>query len=97
MCRKRGARSQPVLRDGTPVSLFSVEDLRSAAPQSARPVTFVLAKDIEVSGVTTAKAGTKVVGQVTYTAVPSAAGTVDSMHLSLENVHLKIGEADIPL
>lgn len=91
------ARSQPVLRDGTPVSLFSVEDLRSATPQSARPVTFVLAKDMEVGGVIAAKAGTKVVGQVTYTAVPSAAGTVDSMHLSLENVHLKIGETDVPL
>jgi hypothetical protein len=38
------ARSQPVLRDGTPVSLFSVEDLRSATAQSARPVTFVLVK-----------------------------------------------------
>ncbi len=94
---KRLARSQPILRDGTPVSLFSVEDLRSATPQSAGPVTFVLAKDMEVGGVIAAKAGTKVVGQVTYTAVPSATGTVDSMHLSLENVHLKIGETDIPL
>jgi hypothetical protein len=37
------------------------------------------------------------VGQVTYTAVPSAAGAVDSTHLSLENVHLKIGETDVPL
>ena len=75
---KRLARSQPILRDGTPVSLFSVEDLRSATPQSAGPVTFVLAKDMEVGGVIAAKAGTKVVGQVTYTAVPSAAGSVDS-------------------
>jgi hypothetical protein len=52
---------------------------------------------MEVGGIIVAKAGTKVVGQVTYTAVPSAAGSVDSMHLSLENVHLKIGETDIPL
>jgi hypothetical protein len=94
---KTVARRQPVLRDDTPVPLFSVEDLRSATPQSARPVTFVLAKDMEVGGIIAAKAGTKVVGQVTYTAVPSAAGTVDSMHLSLENVHLKIGETDVPL
>ena len=97
MCRKRLARPQPVLRDGTPVSLFSVEDLRSATPGTARPVTFVLAKDMEAGGVIAAKAGTKVVGQVTYTAAPSAAGAVDSMHLSLENVHLKIGETDVPL
>ena len=94
---KRLARSQPVLRDGAPVSLFSVEDLRSATPQAARPVTFVLAKDMEVGGVIAAKAGSKVVGQVACTAVPSAAGAVDSMRLSLENVHLKIGETDVPL
>lgn len=86
------ARSQPILRDGIPVSLFSVEDLRSATPQSARPVTLVLAKDMEVGGVIAAKAGSKVTGQVT-----SAAGSLDSMHLSLDNVHLKIGETDVPL
>ena len=91
------ARSRPVLRDGTPVSPFSVEDLRSATPQSAKQVTFVLAKDMDVGGVIAAKAGTKVVGQVTYTAVPSAAGTVDSMQMSPENVHFQMGETDIPL
>ena len=91
------ARSQPVLRDGTPVALFSVEDLRSATPQTARPVTFVLAKDVDVGGSVAAKAGSKVVGQATYAAVPSAASGVDSMHLSLENLHLQIGGTDIPL
>jgi Carboxypeptidase regulatory-like domain len=91
------ARPQPVLRDGTPVSLFSVEDLRSATPQTARPITFVLAKDLDISGVIAAKAGSKVEGQVTSTVAPSATGTVDSMHLSLENVRLKIGQTDIPL
>ena len=40
---KRLARAQPVLRDGT-VSLFSVENLRSATPQTSRPVAFVLMK-----------------------------------------------------
>ena len=94
---KTVARRQPVLRDGTPVSLFSVEDLRSATTGTARPVTFVLSKDLEAGGVIVAKAGTKVEGQVTSTAAPSASGAVDSMHLSLENVHLKIGETDIPL
>lgn len=91
------ARPQPVLRDGSPVSLFSVEDLRSATQETARPITFVLAKDLEAGGGVAAKAGSKVVGQVTYTAVSSAEGAVDSMHLSLENVHLKIGEIDVPL
>jgi hypothetical protein len=37
------------------------------------------------------------VGQVTYTAAQPSAGAVDSIHLSLENVHLKIGETDVPL
>jgi hypothetical protein len=90
-------RPQPVLRDGTPVSLFSVEDLRSATPQTARPITFVLVKDLDINGVVAAKAGSKVDGQATYTAAPSTTGAVDSMHLSLENVRLKIGETEIPL
>jgi hypothetical protein len=91
------ARARPVLRDGTPVSLFSIEDLRSATPQTARPITFVVAKDVNLDGVVVAKAGSKVEGQVTYTAALSATGAVDSMRLSLENVRLKIGETDIPL
>jgi hypothetical protein len=84
---KTVARRQPVLRDGTPVPLFSVEDLRSATTGTARPVTFVLSKDLEAGGVIAAKAGTKVEGQVSSTAAPSATGAVDSMHLSVENVH----------
>ena len=88
------ARSQPVLRDGTPVSLFSVEDLRSAAAETAKQVTFVLSKDVQAGGGVAAKAGSKVMGEVTSTA---AAGAADSMHLSLENVHLKIGQTDVPL
>ncbi|HEY6342621.1 MAG TPA: carboxypeptidase-like regulatory domain-containing protein [Bryobacteraceae bacterium] len=89
------ARSHPVLRDGTPVSLFSVDDLRSATPETARPVTFVLSKDVEASGVIAAKAGSKLVGEVTYSAGQS--GAVDSIHLSVKNVHLKIGETEVPL
>jgi hypothetical protein len=90
-------RRQPVLRNGTPVPLFSVEDLRFSTTGTARPVTFVLSKDLEAGGVIAAKAGTKLEGQVTSTAAPSASGAVDSMHLSLENVRLKLGETYIPL
>ena len=36
-------------------------------------------------------------GEVTSTAAPSASGAVDSTHLSIENVHLQIGETDVPL
>jgi hypothetical protein len=94
---KTVARPRAVLRDGTPVSLFSVEGLHSVTPETARPVTFVLSKDVEAGGGVAAKAGSKVVGQVTYSGAQSTAGAVDSMHLSLENVHLKIGETDVPL
>jgi len=90
-------RRHPVLREGTPISLFSIEDLRSATAGTARPVTFVLSKDVEAGGAIAAKAGTKVMGLVTSTAAPSVSGAVDSMHLSVENVHLQIGETDVPL
>ena len=58
-------RSQPILRDGTPVSLISVEDLRSNTPQNVRSIDFVVAKDIEIDGVVVAKAGSKAIGQAT--------------------------------
>ncbi len=86
-----------VLREGTQISLFSIEDLRAATTGTAKPVAFVLSKDVEAGGVIVAKAGSKVVGQVTYTAAQSGAGTVDSIHLSVENVQLKIGETDVRL
>ena len=94
---KTVARRHAVLREGTPVSLFSVEDLRSAGTGTARPITFVLSKDLEAGGVVAAKAGSKVTGQVTYTAAPSATGAIESMHLSLESVQVKIGETEVPL
>ncbi len=87
----------PILPEGTPVSLISVEDLRSTTPQNARPVTFVLAKNLEVAGVLVAKAGEKAAGQASYAAVASDGGSAEAMHLSLESVHLKIGAVDVPL
>ncbi len=94
---KTMARRHAVLREGTPVALFSIEDLRSATAGTATPVTFVLSKDVEAGGIVAAKAGTKVMGQVTSAAAPSASGAVDSMRLSVEKVHLQIGETDVPL
>ncbi|HUB34946.1 MAG TPA: carboxypeptidase-like regulatory domain-containing protein [Bryobacteraceae bacterium] len=90
------ARNQPILRDGTPVSLISVEDLRSAAAQTGKPVTFVVAKDLEVSGVLAAKAGSQATGQVSYAPAPAAAGP-NSIQLSLENVHLKVSGKEVLL
>jgi len=70
------------------VTLFAVEDLRSAASQTARPVTFVLANDLAVGGVTSAEAGAKAADEVS---------SPESTRLSLEDVHLKIGDTDVPL
>jgi hypothetical protein len=88
----KAVRSQPILRDGTPVSLISIENLRASTPESARPVTFVLTKVVEADGVAVALAGSRATGQATYTT--SESGT---MHLSLEDVHLKIAERQVPL
>jgi Carboxypeptidase regulatory-like domain len=91
-------RSEPILPEGTSLSLISIEDLRSGTPENARPINFVLAKDIEVNGVVVAYAGSKAIGEATYAAVPRAsAASARTMHLSLENVHLKIGKRELPL
>jgi hypothetical protein len=57
----------------------------------------VLAKDIEIGGVIVAKTGSKATGQATYTTVPPAVGSAEVMHLSLENVYLKMGTTEVPL
>ena len=87
---KIAARLRPVVPEGTPVSLISTEDVRSTA--GARPVTFVLARDLTVNGAVVAKAGSKASGEIGYTT--TANGTT---HIALENVTLKIGDAVVPL
>ena len=89
------ALSKPILREGTPVSLISVEELSSKTAAGAGPIDFVLAGDIQVSGVTVAKAGSKAGGQVRYASAPNAAG--DALHVELEQVHLKVGSVEVPL
>jgi hypothetical protein len=44
------ALSKPILREGTPVSLISVEELGSKTAEGAGPIDFVLANDIQVGG-----------------------------------------------
>src|SRR6202162_4755719 len=70
---KTVARPHPILRDGTPVSLFSVEDLRSAGTTTARPITFVLSKDLEAGGGGGPQAGGQVHTQGTLHAAPPRA------------------------
>jgi hypothetical protein len=85
-------RAQLILRDGTPVRLISADDLRTSTPQNGRPVTFVLAKDLDVDGVVVAPLGSKATGQATY-----AVGSDGTLNLSLESVRLKIGDRQVPL
>jgi hypothetical protein len=89
------ALSQPILREGTPVSLISVEELSSKTAEGAGPIDFVLASDILVGGVLVAKAGSKAEGEVRYASGPDAGG--EGMHVELERVHLKVGSAEVPL
>ena len=89
------ASSQPILREGTPVSLISLEDLSSKTPQNAGPITFVLARDIQVGGAIVAKAGSEATGHVSYAGGPGGNG--QAMHVGLERVRLKVGNAEVPL
>jgi len=89
------AASQAILHEGTPLSLISVEDLSSKTAGNAGPIDFVLASDIQVGGVVVAKAGSKALGQASYASGPGGDG--GAMHVGLERVRLKVGNADVPL
>jgi hypothetical protein len=89
------APSLPILRENTPVSLISVEDLSSKTAQNAGPIAFVLAGDIKVGGTIVAKAGSKASGQANYASGPGGNG--EPMHVTLEGVRLKVGNTEVPL
>jgi hypothetical protein len=88
-------RSGPILREGMPVSLISMEDLNSKTAKDWGPISLVLASDVQVDGVTVAKAGSKAEGQVSYASGPTAEG--EAMHVELKQVRLKVGSAEVPL
>ena len=92
---KAMALSKPILGEGTPVSLISVEELSSKTAEGAGPINFVLASDLLVGGVIVAKAGSKAAGQVRYASGPN--GGEEPRHIELERVHLKVRGAEIPL
>jgi hypothetical protein len=82
---------QAILKEGTPVSLISVDDVTTKTAQGAAPIAFVLAGDIQASGVTVAKIGAPASGEVTYS------GDAQNVRVGLEKVRLKIGALDVPL
>lgn len=85
---RRGAASasQTILREGTPVSLISVEDLSSKTAADAGPIAFVLSSDIRVAGAVVAKVGSKAEGHASY-----------ANGVALERVRLKLGDTEVPL
>lgn len=87
--------AQPMLREGTPVSLISVEDLSSKTAGESGAIDFVLTGDIRVDGAIAAPAGSKASGQVSYTNVPGS--ETQATRLALEKVHLKVGNVEVPL
>ena len=87
--------NHPVLREGTPMSLISVEDLTSKTAKDAGPVTFVLANDIEAGGAVLAKAGAKAYGEIKYSSDPAV--DAEATHIGLQNVHIKVSGADVTL
>ncbi len=95
---KGTAQPGPILREGTPVALISVEDLRSDIARAAGTINFVLARAIEVDGEIVAQAGSKAVGQATFASTPPGPDDSDApIQISVQNVYLKIGERNLPL
>lgn len=90
---KTASKPQPILRAGTPVTLFSMEDVSMKTAENAGPIGFVLASDLQVDGSIVAKAGSRAWGRVSYTNVPAAGG----LYVDLDRVHLTAGKVDVPL
>lgn len=95
---KDAALSRPVLPEGTAVSLISVDDLSSMTPQNEKPITFVLARNMELDGVVVAEAGSRATAEATYSAcAPASSAGAGTINLSLENAQLMIGNMKVPL
>lgn len=89
------APSEPILREGTPVSLISLEDLSSKTAENGGAIAFVLASDIQVGGAIVAKVGSRASGHASYSV--GLGGDGKAMHVDLDRVRLRIGNADVPL
>jgi len=91
---KRAAPSLPILREGTPVSLISVEDLNLKTTENSEAIAFDLAGDLQVSGTIVARIGSRAEGRVTYTGGRSDG---EPIHVGLDHVLLKVGGVTVPL
>jgi hypothetical protein len=89
------APGQAIVREGTPVSLISVEDWSSKTAENGGPITFMLVSDINEDGVIVAPIGTKAWGKASFAGSPGSEGK--GMHVGLEHVRLKVVDTDVPL
>jgi hypothetical protein len=87
--------AQGILREGTLVSLISVEDWSSKTAENGGPIAFMLAIDIKEDGVIIAPIGSKAWGQASFAGPPGDDGK--AMHVGLEHVRLKIVGTAVPL
>ncbi len=84
-----------VLREGMPVLLAFAGSLSSKTAEKGDPVSFVLVNDINVGGVTVAKAGCKALGQVTYARGAAIPGRSGALNLQLD--YLEVGDRKVKL
>jgi len=75
-----------ILREATPVALVSVEDWSSKTAESVS-VSFLLAADLQVDGVTVAPIGSKASGRATFSGDSAV----------LDRVTLQVGAMNVPL
>jgi hypothetical protein len=86
---------QRILREGTAVSLISVEDWTSKTAENGGSIAFMLAADLEVDGVVVAPIGSKAWGHANFAGAPG--GDAKAMQVGLDHVSLKFGGMDVPL
>lgn len=87
--------SPRILREGTPVSLISVDDWSTKTAENGGPIAFMLASDLQADGVIVAAIGSKAWGQASFASGSRGDGT--AVHIGLEGVRLKVGATDVPL
>ncbi len=86
---------QAIVREGTPVSLISVEDWSSKMAENGGPITFMLVSDVKDDGVIVAPIGTKAWGKASFAGSPGGDGK--GVSVGLEHVRLKVVDTDVPL
>jgi hypothetical protein len=83
------------LREGTPALIGFAENISSKTAAKGDAVAFVLVNDINVGGLTVAKAGCKVIGQVAAVKKATAPGKSGALDVQLD--YLAIGNAKVRL